>query len=173
MTYQQLRKKVRKLFGIHYTIDRTARLHDRRVIRLAKGALITEGVIIRAHEHLVSVGEHSQIGPYTVILGGVGVTIGNMVMIGPHCVLAAGSHDFVQTEKPMRFAGNLARGPIVIEDDVWIGANCTITDGVRIGRGAVVGANSVVTRDVAPYDIVGGAPARAIGNRLEKIKAAA
>ena len=55
--------------------------------------------------------------------------------------------------------------PVAIEDNVWIGANCTITDGVRIGRDAVVGAGSVVTHDVAPYDIVAGVPARVIGNR--------
>ena len=52
-----------------------------------------------------------------------------------------------------------------IEDDVWIAANCTITPGTRIGHGAVVGAGAVVTRDVEPYAIVGGVPARVIGSR--------
>jgi galactoside O-acetyltransferase len=51
---------------------------------------------------------------------------------------------------------------------VWIGANVTITDGVRIGHDAVIGAGSVVTKDVAPFDIVGGVPARVIGSRLGK-----
>ncbi len=56
-------------------------------------------------------------------------------------------------------------GTVVIEEDVWIGANCVITPDVRIGRGAVVGAGAVVTRDVAPFAIVGGVPAREIGRR--------
>ena len=56
-------------------------------------------------------------------------------------------------------------GEIVIEDDVWIAANCTITPGTRIGHGAVVGAGAVVTRDVEPYAIVGGVPAHVIGSR--------
>ncbi len=56
-------------------------------------------------------------------------------------------------------------GTVIIEDDVWIGANCVITPDVRIGRGAVIGAGAVVTRNVAPYTIAGGVPAREIGRR--------
>ena len=56
----------------------------------------------------------------------------------------------------------------MIGDDVWIGAHCTITDGVTIGEGAVVGANSVVTRDVPAYAIVAGVPARVIGDRRKR-----
>jgi acetyltransferase-like isoleucine patch superfamily enzyme len=85
-------------------------------------------------------------------------------------MIAAGDHDYLQTEKPIRFAGNITKGPIIIEDNVWIGANCTITDGVRIGRDAVIAANSVVTTDVAPYDLVGGAPAKFISNRKNRRK---
>ena len=103
-----------------------------------------------------------------VIYGGSGVTIGSDVMIAPHCVLAAGNHDHTQLDQPMRSAPSISRGPIVIEDDVWIGAHCTITDGVTIGRGAVVGANSVVTRDVPAYAIVAGVPAKQIADRREK-----
>jgi acetyltransferase-like isoleucine patch superfamily enzyme len=154
------------------SVDRTARLYGKDSIRLGRRSLVCEYVIIRAGEEPVEIGAFSQIGPFTVILGGVGVKIGDNVMIGPHCCIAAGSHDYVQVERPMRFAGDLSKGPIVVEDNVWIGANVTLTDGVRIGRDAVVGAGSVVTKDVAPYEIVAGAPARVIGNRLERAKEA-
>jgi acetyltransferase-like isoleucine patch superfamily enzyme len=161
----RLRKRARELLRPRVSIDRTARLSPKRMIHLGRRALVCEYVIIRAGDAPVEIGQFSQIGPFTVVLGGVGVRIGDNVMIGPHCCIAAGNHDYKQIEKPMRFAGNLAKGPIVIEDNVWIGANVTITDGVRIGRDAVVGAGSVVTKDVAPYDIVGGVPARVLGNR--------
>jgi acetyltransferase-like isoleucine patch superfamily enzyme len=154
------------------SIDRTARLYGKNNIRVGRRCLICEYVIIRAGDELVEIGAFCQVGPFTVILGGVGVKIGDNVMIGPHCCIAAGSHDYVQVERPMRFAGDLSKGPIVVEDNVWIGANVTLTDGVRIGRDAVIGAGSVVTRDVAPYDIVAGVPARVIGNRLERANAA-
>ena len=80
-------------------------------------------------------------------------------------MIAAGNHDYKQTSTPMRFAGTLTRGPITIADDVWVGANCTIADGVTIGTGAVIGANSLVTKDVQPFDIVVGVPAVVVSNR--------
>lgn len=143
----------------------TAQLDNKKLIRIMRRAEIQDYVIIRTYTHPVRIGEYTQINPFTVIYGGSGVFIGNNVMIAPHCMLAAGNHDYKQIDKPIRHAGNLSQGPIIIEDNVWIGAHVTITDGVTIGRDAVVAANSVVTRDVAPYDIVGGVPARVIGNR--------
>lgn len=146
-------------------IAKTAILENRSLIKIMRRAEIQDYVIIRTFTETVSIGEYTQINPFTVIYGGSGVFIGDNVMIAPHCVLAAGNHDYIQLEQPMRQAGNLSKGPIIIGNGVWIGANCTITDGVSIGHDALVGANSVVTKDVAPYDIVAGVPARVIGNR--------
>ncbi len=148
-----------------YSISRTAVIAEKKLVIVKKNAEIQDYVIIKTYNNKVEIGEYTQINPFTVIYGGSGVIIGNNVMIAPHCMIAAGNHDFKQTELPVRFAGNITKGPIVIEDNVWIGANCTITDGVRIGRDAVVAANSVVTKDIAPYDIAGGVPARVIGSR--------
>lgn len=150
-----------------YFIHETACLEKRNLIRIKRRAEIQDHVIIRTFVNPVLIGEYTQINPFTVIYGGSGVNIGDNVMIAPHCMIAAGNHDYKQTDKPIRQAGNLTRGPINIEDGVWIGANCTITDGVTIGHDAVVAANSVVTKDVAPYDIVGGVPAKVIANRKE------
>lgn len=155
-----------------YIIRPTAKLEPRRRIKIGHKALICDYVIIHSPENPVVIGAYCQINPFTVIYGGSGVYIGDNVMIAPHCMIAAGDHDFRQIEKPIRFAGNLSKGPIVIEDNVWIGANCTITDGVHIGRDAVVGAGSVVTRNVAPYDIVAGVPARVIANRKDMAREA-
>ncbi len=170
--WSRVSRVVREFLRPRVSVHRTARLSNRKMIQLGRRALVCEYVIIRAGEVPVKIGQFSQIGPFTVILGGVGVCIGDNVMIGPHGCIAAGTHDHKQIDRPMRFAGDLSKGPIVVEDNVWIGANVTLTDGVRIGRDAVIGANSVVTKDVAPYDIVGGVPARVIGNRRDRAAAA-
>lgn len=149
-----------------YFIHPTAIITGQKNLKIGGNAQIWEYAIIRAPTN-VSIGKYSQIGPFTVLLSGEGITIGDNVMIGPHCVLAAGNHDYKQVAVPMRFAGDLSSGPIVIEDNVWIGANCTITDGVVVGHNAVVAANSVVTKNVSPYDIVAGSPAKKIGNRKQ------
>ena len=138
------------------------------LITIGANAEIKDYVIIRTYEGRVTIGAYVQLNPFTVIYGGNVIHIGNNVMIAPHCMIAAGNHDYVQTDVPMRFAGNLTKGPIVIEDNVWIGANSTVTDGVRIGREAVVAANSLVNKDVEPYTIVGGVPAKEIGRRKPK-----
>ena len=110
-------------------------------------------------------GEDAALSPgVTVDASGGLIRIGKQVAIGPGTVLRAANHCFDSLEKPIMLQGHLY-GEIVIEDDVWIAANCTITPGTRIGHGAVVGAGAVVTRDVEPYAIVGGVPARVTGSR--------
>jgi len=93
-----------------------------------------------------------------------GIRIGRDVMIAPNCCLVAFDHGTALNGVPM-VRQPLVEAPIVIEDDVWIGANCTITAGVTIRSGAIVAANSVVTRDVGPNEIVGGTPAKFIKHR--------
>lgn len=86
-------------------------------------------------------------------------------MMGPNCTLRATKHGFDRTDIPMvEQSGGEPCAPI-IEDDVWIGANAIVLPGVRIGRGSIVAAGSVVTRDVGQFTIVGGNPARLIRHR--------
>ena len=135
-------------------------------IDLAKECKIWEYVIVRASTSKLVLGSNSHIGPFCAIFTGEhGVIIGDNVMLAPHCVLAAGNHEYRNLKTPMLLAGSFSNGPIVIEEDVWSGSNCTITDNVKIGKGAIVGANSVVTKDVPEYEIHAGTPARYIDTR--------
>ncbi len=97
-----------------------------------------------------------------------GITIGNKVLIGPNCMMRGGNHNtsvlgaYMYDVKEKLPENDL---PIVIEDDVWIGANVTILKGVVIHTGSIVGAGSVVTKDVPEYSVVAGVPAKVIKMR--------
>ena len=86
-------------------------------------------------------------------------------MIAPGAVLSSMQHPFADTSRPM-YEQPRVYGKIAIEDDVYIGSNAVVTPGVRIGRGAVIGAGAVVTHDVPAYAIALGVPARLVASRL-------
>lgn len=95
---------------------------------------------------------------YGVSVGCTGeVRIGNRVRLGPYTMVVD-----TQFHHPLRRAERPPPRPVVVEDDVWVGAKASIMPGVRIGRGSIVGTGAVVTRDVAPFSIVAGVPARII-----------
>ena len=94
------------------------------------------------------------------------IIVGNDVLVAPNVVMRSSDHGTSALDKPIKEQGHTG-GEIVIEDDVWLGSNVSVVEGVRVGRGAVVAAGAVVTRDVLPYTIVGGVPARLIKRRGE------
>lgn len=98
--------------------------------------------------------------------GGGRIILGNDVLVAPNVVLRASDHITSSLDKPIREQGHKP-GEIVLEDDVWLGSNVTVIGDVRIGRGAVVAAGAVVIKDVEPYSIVGGVPAKFIKKRGE------
>lgn len=146
-------------------IAETAILGEPELITLGKSSEIKDYCIIRPNGAKILIGDYTQINPFTVIYGHSPISIGSNVMIAPQCILVAGNHDYKQTDVPMLKAGNLTKGPLIIEDNVWIGAGSIILDGVKIGYGAVVGAGSVVTKDVASFSVVAGNPAKVISLR--------
>jgi maltose O-acetyltransferase len=114
-------------------------------------------VVIHTPER-VSIGARCAIAEFVHMWGGGGITIGNDVMIASHAVITSLTHD----TRAAVYRESLIRKPVVIEDNVWIGAGAVILPGVSIGSGSVVGAGSVVTRDVPAGTVVVGVPARAI-----------
>ena len=97
---------------------------------------------------------------------GPGVTLGNYVMIAPEAWLIGNDHNFDKPGVPVIFSGRPPTKNIVVGDDVWIGNGAMVLTGVTIGRGAIIAARSVVTKDVPPYEIWGGIPAKKIGERF-------
>lgn len=107
----------------------------------------------------VIIGDHVRVGIGNVIIGPV--TIGNHVIMAQNIVVSALNHGYTDPNTPISLQP-CTTGEIVIGEDSWIGANAVITAGVHIGKHAVVAGGSVVTKDVPPYTIVAGNPARII-----------
>jgi acetyltransferase-like isoleucine patch superfamily enzyme len=114
-------------------------------------------------------GEYSFIGQYTIIGANELVVIGKNVMIAQSVSIRDTDHKFDKLDIPMQEQG-ITTAPIKIEDDVWIGHGVTITKGVTIGTGAIIAGGAVVTKNVPPYAIVGGIPAKIIKYRNQNEK---
>ena len=93
------------------------------------------------------------------------ISIGANCMIAARCSFTPYQHGFADIHRPMREQSLTSRGDINIEDDVWLGLNVCVMDGVTIGKGSIVGAGSIVTKDIPPYSIAAGVPARVIRKR--------
>jgi acetyltransferase-like isoleucine patch superfamily enzyme len=111
-------------------------------------------------------GKHCFFGEYTSIRGQGGVHIGDGVYTGTHVQIAAVNHVYSDPDQFIKDQGITAQG-IRIEDDVWLGSNVVVVDGVTIGKGSVVGAGAVVTKDLPPYSVAVGVPAKVVKNRRD------
>lgn len=142
-------------FGNHVTIGRFAMIRPSGYYRSDIGAGL-------------KIGSYSNIGAYCYLGCSGWIEIGDHVLMGPRVSMSAENHIFDDPNLPIRSQG-VKREAIVIEDNCWLGSNCVITAGVRIGQGSIVAAGAVVTKDVAPYTVVGGVPARELMKRKSDI----
>lgn len=112
------------------------------------------------------IGARTTINSGCVFYTGNGIYIGNDVAIAANCTFAPVNHEFNRRDTPINQQGfRPSKGGIRIEDDVWIGANCVILDGAILRRGCVIGAGSVVRKEVDAYSINAGQPLTVIGWR--------
>jgi acetyltransferase-like isoleucine patch superfamily enzyme len=134
-------------------------------VEIGANTLVMHGSILHVYNFRqlpnagIKIGCDSLIGEYNVIRGQGGVIIGDRVYTSPGTHIIAVDHVFDDPQHPFIEQGITARG-ITIGDDVWIGANAVVLDGVHIGKGAVIAAGAVVTQDVLPHTLVGGVPAK-------------
>jgi acetyltransferase-like isoleucine patch superfamily enzyme len=138
---------------------RTARL--RVSLRKSYPGLKIQHPIRIEHPECVEFGRDVSVAAFVHIWGGGGVRIGDRVLIGSHCAIASETHDYAASD----MHASHSRKPVVIEDDAWLGTHAAILPGVTIGKGAVVGAGAVVTKDVEPGAIVAGVPAKIMAYR--------
>jgi maltose O-acetyltransferase len=117
----------------------------------------------------IRIGDRSGLGRGCHAYGGL--TVGEQVMVGPEVAFLASNHRFDRLDIPIGRQGIGDLAPPRIEDGAWIGLRATILAGRVVGRGAIVAAGAVVTKDVAPFTIVGGNPATLIGNRRDDERA--
>lgn len=131
--------------------------------RLGDGTVVQEGFRVTNPEK-VSIGSHCNFAQGVFITGGGGVTIGDYVGLGPDVKIWSVNHRFEDPDTPWLEQG-WDKLPVVIEDDVWLGASCFVMPGLTIGRGAILSAGTIMMKSVPPYAIVAGNPGRVVGWR--------
>lgn len=126
---------------------------------IGKNSVVEDYAVVNNGMGPVHIGHDTFIGLFDVVIGPV--SIGNSVIIAQNVVLSGLNHGFEDVNIPIKNQP-CSTAEIVIEDECWIGANAVITAGVRIGKHSVVAGGSVVTKDVPPYAVVGGNPAKVL-----------
>lgn len=112
------------------------------------------------------IGDHSVINAGCVLYTGHGISIGKHVAVAANCTFAPVNHAYRERGRLIREQGFLpSKGGIVVEDDVWIGANCVLLDGALLRQGCVVGAGSIVRGELQPYTVYIGQPPQVGGLR--------
>lgn len=141
-------------------------------IVLGRWVHIGDGTKLRAHDGTLRIGDKVVFGSDTRVNCQLDIEIGATTLVADWVYIADFDHRFEDLDRPIKDQG-IAKAPVRIGPDVWLGTKCTVTRGVSIGRGSVVAAHAVVTRDISPYQVVAGVPARVLRDRVADYAAAA
>ena len=159
-TWHRLQERLARSSSVHRDMARRLCFYRCTLPRMGPGSRVYPGVCIY-YPRNVYLGSRVVLNRGVFITAPASVEIGDDALVGPYVVINSGNHTFADRSRPIRGQGHEYL-PIRIGEDVWIGANVTVLAGVTIGRGSVVGAGAVVNRDVEPYSVVAGVPARRI-----------
>lgn len=170
MTLYTFVKKINNAFYRHMVMP----LMKKELLSCGKNVYIGRGSDLTLHN--ISIGNDVYLAPCTKIIStGAKTIIGCDVMFGPGVTIVTGNHRIDVVGRTMRSITESEKLPendenVVIEDDVWIGANVTILKGVTIGRGAVIAAGAVVNADIPSFAIAGGVPAKVLKMRFNELE---
>lgn len=127
--------------------------------------IVSRNCVIQGKTAAVTIGDKTDIGCNAFISSGGGISIGSHVLIAGNCYIGGGRYLNQRLDIPMMEQGVYSQGAVIIGDDVWLGAGAIVLDGVRIGKGSIVGAGAVVTKDLPDYSVAVGVPAKVIRHR--------
>lgn len=149
-----------------YVAPRAELLADKTAeeITIGPGCAVLQGALLHCYGGKISLGTNVTVNPYCVLYGHGGLTIGDNVLVATGCVMISANHNIDDAQTSIRSQGLRCEG-IEIEDDVWLGARVVVLDGVTIGRGAVIGAGAVVTKDIPAGAVALGVPAKVVRYR--------
>lgn len=141
--------------------------HSNNRLVLGNHVVLEQGVDIRGlNNSYVHIDDGTFIGLHACISGSGNIKIGKNCLIASNCAIYASNHNYDDPTQLIKNQGGTRRG-VVIEDDCWLGNRVTVLDGVTIGEGSVIGAGAVVTKDIPPYSVAVGVPAKVIKSRKE------
>jgi acetyltransferase-like isoleucine patch superfamily enzyme len=171
----KIKTNLKKVSGVNFSLHHLAQIYNHQnnplQISIGSRSQIKGNLLVFKYGGKITIGNDTYIGEDSRIWSGKNISIGNHVLISHQVnIIDSNSHELNSKERTERYdelisrgdwnrEGNIISKEIIIEDDVWINFNAIILKGVTIGKGAVVAAGSVVTKDVAPYTMVAGNPA--------------
>ena len=138
-------------------------------ICLRQQVILDRGVDLRSLDRgSIEIGSATYIGPYTCLAGPGAIAIGKSCLIASHTGIYANNHNFADPSRQIVEQGITCKG-IAIEDDCWLGTGVKVLDGVTIGRGSIIGAGAVVTKNIPPYSVAVGVPAKVVSRRESRL----
>lgn len=150
--------------GRHVSVSRGFARGKKGQIRLGAGTELSLGAVLHGWGGSILLDENVFVGPYAVIYGHGGVTVGRDTLIAMHCQIVSSNHTIPGRDTPVRSQPDVLL-PTTIGRDVWLGAGVTVLGGVEVGDGCVVAAGAVVTENLPPYAVAVGVPARVVRYR--------
>jgi len=165
-----LRHPGRIVLGDRVAIDDYSLLDaggDTEGIVIGEGSIISRNCVIQSKTAPITIGNSADIGCNVILTANDRISIGNNVLIAGNCYIGGGRYRTDRLDIPIMNQGLYTNGPVIIGDDVWLGAGATVLDGVRIGQGCIVGAGAMVTKDLPEYAIATGVPAKVVKYRTD------
>lgn len=159
----------RMSFGENVTIDDNTLVDARGAtgegIVFGDGVIVNRNSIVQSKGGDIEIGRSVSIGTNSTLVSWSGIRIGEQALIAGGCYLSAGRFDFDDLDKSISEQDSYSTGPIVLDGDVWIATRVTVLDGVRIGKGSIISAGSVVTGNIPPGSVAHGNPAKVVFTR--------